>query len=296
MAFDNLPKQTPINLRADAYIEAALRLSKLAAATTRCELDVPYGDLPAHRLDIYLPRDASLSGLPVFINLHGGGWTHGYKEMLGLNAPVIVGFPAIYISVEYRLAPGAKHPAQVEDCARALAWTFRNIRRYGGDPNRIHLGGHSAGAHMAALIVLQPKYRDAHGLPADVVKSCFPYCGIYDLRDMHIYGQSAASNPAGELLASPADAADASPMAFTAGNATPFFVVWAENDGGLIKAEGPAFIMALQRAKGRVDGLQIPGFDHFWTHLDQERIENPWTRTLKSWILGDPSTAPVASL
>ncbi len=120
--FDHLPAQSPINLRADAYAETALRLSQFAAMTTRCVLDVPYGDLPAQRLDIFMPKDASLKGLPVFINIHGGGWTHGYKEWMAFGAPVVTAFPAIYVSTEYRLAPDAKHPAQVEDSAAALAW------------------------------------------------------------------------------------------------------------------------------------------------------------------------------
>jgi len=294
MAFDNLARQTPINLRADAYGETCLRLSRLAAASTRCTLDVAYGALPAQTLDIYFPSDGTLKDLPVFINIHGGGWTHGYKEWLGLNAPAIVEFPAIYVSVEYRLAPQARHPTQVDDCILALAWVYRNIAPLGGDPQRIHLGGHSAGAHIASLIALRPEKRAVHGLPLNVIKSCFPYNGIYDLRDLNIYGQPASAGPNADLLARPEDAADASPMLFAETNDIPFFVVWAENDNGLVKAQGPAFITALQRSKSRVEALMLPLFDHFWTHIDQQRPENPWTRTLKAWMLGDPHTAPVA--
>jgi acetyl esterase/lipase len=296
MPFDHLPRQTPINLRADAYGETCLLLSRLAAMTTRRTLDVPYGPDPAQRLDLYFPADRSLNGLPVFINIHGGGWTHGYKEWLGLNAPVIVAFPAIYVSVEYRLAPASKHPGQVEDCLMALAWVWRNIAGLGGDPDRIHVGGHSAGAHIAALIALRPEMRAKAGLPPGVVKSCFPYNGVYDLRDLRIYGQPASAGPNADLLARPGDASDASPLLFAEANDIPFFVVWAENDNPLVKAEGPGFVTALQRGKGRVEALMFPLFDHFWTHIDQQRPENAWTRTLMAWMLGDPRTAPVASL
>ncbi len=296
MPFDNLPKQSPINIRADAYFETALRLSRLAAMTTRCVLDISYGALPAQRLDLYMPADQSLRGLPVFINIHGGGWTHGYKEMMGLNAPVIVAFPAVYVSVEYGLAPAAKHPAPIEDCAQALAWTYRNIARYGGDPDRIHIGGHSAGGQMASLIALRRSYRDPHRLPRDVIKSCFPYCGIYDLREMHVYGQPESISPNHEILANPDDAADASPTVWAETNTTPFYVVWAENDPPLIRAEAPAFITALEHGKGRVDGLMFPIFDHFWTHIDQQRPENAWTRTLTSRMLNEQRTALVANI
>ena len=88
MPFANLKPQSPINIRADAYGQTALNLSRLAAMTTRCKLDIAYGSGPAQRLDVYMPADKSAKGLPVFMNIHGGGWTHGYKEWMGLNAPV----------------------------------------------------------------------------------------------------------------------------------------------------------------------------------------------------------------
>ncbi len=291
--FDHLPLQSPINIRADAYFEAALRLSRLAATRTRCVLDVRYGPLAANRLDIYLPAGARDEPWPVFINLHGGAWSHGYKEMMGLNAPAIVAFPAVYVSVEYRLAPAARFPAPVEDCALALAWVFRHIARFGGDPGRIHIGGHSAGAQMTSLIALRPAFRAAHGLPADVIKSCFPYCGIYDLRSMAAYGQSESISPNGHILARSEDAASASPMAWASGEQPPFFVVWAENDPPLVRAQGPAFVKALAVGGGRAESLMFPLFDHFWIHIDQERAANPWTRTLRSWMLGDPKSAAV---
>src|SRR5918995_3713692 len=76
--FADLKPQSPINIRADAYGQTALNLSRLAAMTTRCKLDIAYGSGAAQRLDIYMPADKFAKGLPVFINIHGGGWTHGY--------------------------------------------------------------------------------------------------------------------------------------------------------------------------------------------------------------------------
>ncbi len=103
-------------------------MSRVAALTTRCELDVRYGDRPAQRLDIYMPADTSLRDLPVFVNIHGGGWLIGYKEWCGLNAPALVDLPAIYVSVEYGLMPGTPHPGSLQDCLLAVGWIAQEHR------------------------------------------------------------------------------------------------------------------------------------------------------------------------
>jgi len=293
LPFKSLQPQASINLRADAYGESALRLSRLAAMTTRCELDIAYADKPATRLDIYMPDDESRRELPVFVNIHGGGWTYGYKEWMGLNAPPIVGFPAVYVSIEYTLAPASKHPQSLHECLTAIAWVHKNIRRYGGNPDRIHVGGHSAGAHLAALVTLRRDLYPQFGLPPAPVKSCFPYSGVYDLRDLSVYGQSNAQNPGNIFIARREDAADASPITFPPGNTTPFYVTWAENDNLLVKAQGPVFLNALRGASGRAEAYMFPLFDHFWIHVDQQRETNLWTRTLRAWMTGDPKDAPM---
>ncbi len=289
--FAHLPPQSSQGESVAVYAMTALGLSRLAAATTRCQLDVAYGSDPAQKLDIYLPEQQGLTGLPIFCNIHGGGWTHGYKEWMGLNAPPIVAFPAIYISIGYRLAPASKHPAQLDDTFRALAWVHGQIAKLGGDPERLYVGGHSAGAHLSALITLRTDLYARYGLPAGVVKACFAYNGVYDLRNVEIYGEH--QNPGEPLLPGASSASDASPIVFVNGNRTPFFVTWAENDGLLIKAESAAFAAALAQQAGRVETHMFPDFDHFWSHIDQQRPQNPWTRTLRSWMTGDPHTAPV---
>jgi arylformamidase len=298
MAIDSLPQQPPINLRADAYAETALRLSRLAMMTTRCVLDIPYGTDYWQQLDIYLPEGEGLAGLPVFVNIHGGGWSHGYKEWMGLNAPVIVAFPAVYVSLSYRLAPTSRYPDPLEDCLAGLAWVHANIRRYGGDPNRIFVGGHSAGAHLAALLTLRTDLHQRYGLPRGVVKACFPYSGVYDLTMQNAEG--ARVRVPSTLPLVPADRPDqvqeASPLTYTANNRTPFLVTWAENDNAHCKAQGPIFLQAVKASGARAEGWMFPLFDHFWIHVDQQRPQNPWTRTLKAWMTDGPEFGPVASL
>ena len=118
----------------------------------------------------------------VIVFLHGGGWTHGFKEWMGFMAPSIVAWPAVFISVAYRLAPDHRYPAQLDDTLSALAWIQRNIRDYGGDPNAIAVGGHSAGGHLASLAALRTDLHGGHGIPLDAIKACLPVSSTFDFR------------------------------------------------------------------------------------------------------------------
>lgn len=294
MPFQDLPAQPPINIRADAYAETALRLSRLAQMTTRCERDLAYGPDYWQRLDVYMPDDTALTGLPVFVNIHGGGWSHGYKEWMGLNAPAITAFPAVYVSLSYRLAPAQTYPAPLHDCLAGLAWVHANIARFGGDPERIVVGGHSAGGHLAALLTLRADLHAGFGLPPGVVKACLPYSGVYDLFSTAADGSVSRSPSTLRLVPEGDDAAarEASPIRWVEGNRTPFVVTWSENDNPYCKAQGPLFLAALRdKGAARAEGWMFPLFDHFWIHVDQQRPDNPWTRTLAAWMSGDPATA-----
>lgn len=293
MSFTDLPPQPSMSPRADNYAETSLRLSQLAQLQTRTALDLAYGDDYWQRLDIYLPPASAGTGLPVFINIHGGGWTHGYKEWFGLMAPAIVAFPAIYISLNYRLAGTAQHPAQMEDCLAATAWVHRNIHLFGGDANRIFIGGHSAGGHLAALVTLRRDLHAKFGLPANVIKACFPVSGVYYTQEPGPNGALENATIISPIIGSAADLHDAAPANFTAGNTTPFYVTWSENDNPFCLRQGPWFADLLAREKGRVERHCFPLFDHFSIAIDTQRPDNLWTRTLKAWMAGDPNTATV---
>jgi arylformamidase len=295
LPFANLPSQGSINDRADAYGQSALALSRIAAMTTRCELGIPYGPGNAQKLDIYLPSDAHLRELPVMVNIHGGAWRWGYKEWMGLNAPPIIATQAIYVSVEYALAPAARYPSQLDDCTAAVAWVHKNISRYGGDPNRICIGGHSAGAHLAALMTLRKDRMDRFKLPQDVLKACLICSGAYDFRDPSIYGLPAKNPYLDDFLSAPAEAGEASPISWVKGNTTPFFVTWGENDRDDAKMTAPAFLAALREQPGRAEGHMFPSFDHFWMHLAQQSPANLWVKTVIAWLHGDARHASIPS-
>lgn len=134
-------------------------------------------------LDIYAPQNAKNS--PVMIMIHGGGWRNGDKSNRGLNDNKIPFFHEngfIYLSINYRLSPAVQHPAHIEDVAEAVAWVHNNIEKYGGDKNKIFVMGHSAGAHLAALVATDARRLQKHGKDLSIVKGAILLDGAgYDI-------------------------------------------------------------------------------------------------------------------
>ena len=189
--------------------------------------------------------------------------------------------------------PGASLPAASRSSSCDNRVSRASLPINGGDPQRLFIGGHSAGAHLSSLTTVRRDLFAQYGLPQDVIKACLPYSGVYDFRDMVTYGQAAKGGPAEPLFADDNDRTDASPIAFLDGLKTPFFVTWSENDNVLCKAKSPPFVLALREQGVRAEGYMFPLFDHFWIHIDQQNPANLWTRTLRNWMTGDPRTAVV---
>ncbi len=134
MPFADLPTQSPMSPEAERYAAWCREASSKALANTRHVLDIAYGTDYWQKMDLYLPHESE-AGLPTLFFMHGGYWTHGYKEWLGFMAPAFVSLPAIFISVSYRLAPAAPYPAALADPSARLVPT---IETYGGDPHRLY--------------------------------------------------------------------------------------------------------------------------------------------------------------
>src|SRR6185436_3705682 len=116
----------------------------------------PDDEAAKHKLDIYLPQGNS--NAPVLFFIHGGAWRTGDRSQYPPVGNRYAHEGYVTVVPSYRLAPKHPHPAQIEDVAAAFAWTVRHIAEYGGDTNRLYVGGHSAGGHLAALLTLDPKY------------------------------------------------------------------------------------------------------------------------------------------
>lgn len=144
--------------------------------------NIPYAD-PAHErqvLDVYSPTGAK--NLPVVFWIHGGGWQAGDKSSVQLKPQVFVEKGFVFVSTNYRLLPSVDLDTIIRDVAKSLGWVHKHIAEHGGDPKRIYVMGHSAGAQLAALVCIDDRYLKAEGVPFDVLKGCVPVDGdTYDV-------------------------------------------------------------------------------------------------------------------
>jgi acetyl esterase/lipase len=268
---------------AERYADECLRRSADAASQTRMLRDVAYGSDPRQRMDIYLPRQSGMRDLPVLLFMHGGAWTHGTKDWCGFMAPPIVDSPAILVSVGYRLIPSVGFPEPVHDCIAALRWIVDHIAQHGGSPERVFVGGHSAGGQIAALMSLRPDWLQQHGLAADVIKGCLCLAATFNRRNI---------NPAvapGHEQSEPITAiAPDSPLAFAAGAKVPFFIAWGDRDDERVPRTGRQMIAALTTTGCAVRSLVLPGCDHFEVHLNTGNRDDPWTQRVRSLMAGAP--------
>ncbi|MCX7382421.1 MAG: alpha/beta hydrolase [Alphaproteobacteria bacterium] len=280
MSFDNLPVQPKMGPVAEAYAAEILERSRAVAHTTRVVLDVPYGADPWQRIDIYLPDQPNLIDLPVLVFLHGGGWEMGHKEWMGFMAPCFTDLPAIFVSVGYRMIPEVHFPAPLDDTIAALAWVHANIETHGGNPDRIYIGGHSAGGHLSALATLRRDLCAAAGLPADVLKACFLVSAVAKFE----VGELEARNK--RLFLHPEDAVEASPLTHVAGNRVPFHIVWGEHDLSYVMSTSPLLADALRAEGAHVEAEQYPGQDHFQPSLDGGERGSAWVQAVRRWMGG----------
>lgn len=113
------------------------------------------------KLDVYYPTESE--GFPTLIWFHGGGLTGGEKELLSQ----FEGQDLCVVSPNYRLYPMAKCPSYIEDAAQAVAWTYKHIKEYGGDPTKIYISGHSAGGYLTMILAMAKDYLAAYGIDSD---------------------------------------------------------------------------------------------------------------------------------
>ena len=166
-----------------ACFVALLCAATLASAQKRTP-DIPYVENghERHVLDIYTPENSADGNLPVMVWIHGGGWQSGDKSDVARKPKALTERGFVFVSMNYRLLPEVRMEDLLADVARSVGWVHRNISRYGGDPARIFLGGHSSGAQVAALLSVDDRYLKKEGVSLAAIKGCVPVDGdTYDI-------------------------------------------------------------------------------------------------------------------
>jgi len=161
---------------------ACASAAALAQTAPRVTRDISYAEPRNERqlLDVYSPPAGS--DFPVVVWVHGGGWMRGSKNEVEHKPAAFVEKGFVFVPVNYRFIPQVTMEAIMRDVAKATGWVHANIARYGGDPARIFLMGHSAGAQLAALLCTDSRYIEAEGVPRSSIKGCVPVDGdTYDV-------------------------------------------------------------------------------------------------------------------
>lgn len=164
------------------WVEQRSRQSAEARKQFKSLLDISYGPRPRQVLDIFPAGEAQA---PVEIFIHGGYWRSGSKDDYSFIASLLFPAGVTTVAIEYDLCPEVTVTDIVAQARAAIAWTYRNIARHGGDPQRIYVSGHSAGGHLVAMALTHDWEQD--GLPKNIIKGAVAISGVYDLEPvLHI--------------------------------------------------------------------------------------------------------------
>lgn len=230
-------------------------LNALAPKTGITETrDVRYAPGDRHDLDIYAPTGQRSA--PVVVFIYGGGWKDGGKADYRFVAAALAARGFLTVVPDYRLFPEVRFPVFLQDNAAAVAWTKANIARYGGDPRRIFLMGHSAGAYNAAMLTLDKQWLAADGMDPDRdIAGMVGLAGPYDFLPLRDPELDDIFNPAGDLRLS-------QPITFARGNAPPMFLAAGSADITVLPRNTEHLTAAVRRDGGVVEERIYPGVNH----------------------------------
>jgi acetyl esterase/lipase len=273
------PQQPPADRRVADYVADASAASRQVIRKwppQRCA----YGPNASHVLDIFAEADTA-SRRPALIFFHGGAWIAGYPWWSSYMAPGVRRASGILVTPTYRLAPKEKFPRQLEDVAAAIAWIFRNAARFAIDPDRIVIGGHSAGGHLAALVCLHPTALPEAGVPHGVVKACMPVSSSFNLHWPNAAPGSGEERVYKFLLAERSDDLVASPINHLSGHIPPFHIAYGEHDFERIIRTSRDMAAAIRSRHRPISVEAWRGLDHFDTHLALRDPQHPWYTRLR---------------
>ena len=198
------------------------------------------------RLDVYSPESGQ--GHPVLIFVHGGGWRSYDKELFAPVAMKLVPEGLVVVIPGYTLHPDAGYEQMTHEVAAAVSWTLENIERYGGDPRRVVLAGHSAGAHLSALALMDARFLPAYGHAATELCGWVGMSGVYDVgaEDDFWLAQGVTAEVMEEVMGGQANFELASPIHYVRSGLPPLLLIHGEQDETVPVGISEDFHRALQ--------------------------------------------------
>jgi len=259
-------------------------------------LDIPYAEMEGVQenllsLDLYAPTKQGPH--PVLVMIHGGGWCIGDKANANVGetkARYFVSEGFVYISINYRLSPAVRHPAHVQDVARALAWIRDRVADYGGGPESMYVMGHSAGAHLAALVATDERYLQAEGKEIGILDGVILLDGAgYDLPKRMGDPDSPIRRKRGMFIKAfgddPAGWADPSPLFHVApGKDIPPFLIFHAGIRAAAREQSRAIADALEEADVPVRVVHAPDRTHGSMNTCIGVADDPYTGIVRQFL------------
>lgn len=251
------------------YIRYYQETSEKARSTIPNRRTFNYGPTLMERLTVY-PAEKPYS--PVLVFIHGGYWRMGIGDDFDfiVTGPIQSGFTVIVIT--YALAPHVGIPEIIRQVRSSIAWTAKNIQSLNGDPRKLFIAGHSAGAHLAAMA--STTHWSDYGLSDDVIKGILAISGLYDLEPVsQTFIQPAIRITAEQILT-------ASPLRLIKPNQTPLTVSWGSLETAEFRNQSDTYLNAWRKAGNLGLSLIIPGADHFSILKEFESVDGQLTQAL----------------
>lgn len=222
------------------------------AGSARVAQGIAYGDHPMQTLDIYAPIERVSAPRPVIFWLYGGSWNSGTRKGYSWVGRALAAQGFVTVVADYRLVPEVRFPGFVEDSAAAFRWVRANIQAYGGDPERIVITGHAAGAYNGAMLAFDPQWL---GDDRAAVAGFVGLAGPYDFYPFDTDSTRAAFGQWPEPL-------DTQPVTFADGSAPPALLLTGDSDTTVKPRNSEALLARLTEAGGEAQMLVYPSLDH----------------------------------
>lgn len=213
-----------------------------------------YGPEPRQTLDLYAPP-ALTKAAPVAVFFYGGSWNSGRRQDYEWAARALADKGFVVVVPDYRLYPNVRFPDFLDDSAQAVRWAQDHAAGFGGDPGRIVLVGHSAGAYNAVMLGLDPSYLQKAGVDPEEVRAVAGLAGPYDFLPLR---ESSTHHTFGKAK----DLAATQPVNLARADAPAFFLATGESDAVVPAKETRALAKALRKAGANVEDRYYPGVGH----------------------------------
>ena len=259
MPTPNVTKRLTLAAAAAALTAACSPLSLFATLSPKDPAAVvsrgeAYGPNPRQTLDVYAPRGAR-GAAPIAVFFYGGSWDSGRRQDYNWVGRALASRGFVTVVADYRLYPEVRYPVFLEDGALAVRWASDNAARFGGDPTRIVLVGHSAGAYNAVMLSLDGRYLSAAGVDPARIKAVAGLSGPYDFLPLdgaittRVFGETA-------------DLPGTQPLAYVKASSPPAFLATGDDDSMVYPKNTVALAKRLREAGVAVEERHYAGVDH----------------------------------